>query len=124
MLPPKQAEAGRATKYAAFAYQAKINLYRAYKQNADNTVASVDQNLLNDVVTQCDEAISKGGYDLLQDFQQLSMGEFDNSVESVFAVQYSIADGTDLGRINWSNLLNVPVHRHMVVMDFFNQARI
>ncbi|MDB5019325.1 MAG: hypothetical protein JWQ28_452 [Pedobacter sp.] len=108
LLPVEQVEAGRATKYAAIAYQAKVNLYRAYKQNPDNTFASVDQSLLNDVVTQCDEVISAGGYDLLQDFQQLSMGEFDNSVESVFAVQYSISDGTDLGRINWSNLLNAP----------------
>ncbi len=108
LLPPKQSEAGRATKYAATAYQAKVTLYRAYKQNPDNTVASIDESLLNDVVSKCDEVISNGGYDLLQDFQQLSMGEFDNSVESVFAVQYSIADGTDLGRINWSNLLNAP----------------
>lgn len=108
LLPAKQPEAGRATKYAAMAYQAKVNLYRAYKQNPDNTAAGVDQALLSEVVTLCDEVISQGGYNLLADFQQLSMAEFNNSVESVFAVQYSIGDGTDAGRINWSNLLNVP----------------
>lgn len=108
LLPAKQPEAGRATKYAATAYQAKVNLYRAYKQNPDNTVASVDQSLMNEVISLCDEVITQGGYDLLPDFQQLSMAEFDNSVESVFAVQYSIGDGTDAGRINWSNLLNAP----------------
>lgn len=108
LLPERQPEAGRASKYAAMAYQAKVMLYRAYKQNPNNTLASVDQALMGEVVAKCDEVISKGGYDLLPDFQHLSMGEHDNSVESVFAVQYSIGDGTDLGRINWSNLLNAP----------------
>lgn len=108
LLPAKQPQAGRASKYAAIAYQAKVTLYRAYKQNADNTLASIDKNLLNDVVNECDLVINNGGYDLLPDFQQLAEAEHDNSVESVFAVQYSIADGTDQGRINWSNLLNVP----------------
>ncbi|MCQ6960750.1 RagB/SusD family nutrient uptake outer membrane protein [Mucilaginibacter aquariorum] len=108
LLPATQPEPGRATKFAAKAYQAKVTLYRAYKQNNDNTVASIDNGLLNNVVTLCDEVINNGGYQLLPDFQQLSEAEHDNSKESVFAVQYSIADGTNAGRINWSNLLNAP----------------
>jgi hypothetical protein len=108
MLPATQPQPGRATKYAAKAYQAKVTLYRAYKQNANNTLATVDQTLLNNVVSLCDEVITNGGYQLLADFQQLSQAEFDNSKESLFAVQYSINDGTPQGRINWSNLLNAP----------------
>ena len=108
LLPVTQSEPGRATKYAAKSYQAKVTLYRAYKQNANNTLASVDATLLNNVVTLCDEVITNGGYQLLADFQQLSQAEFDNSKESVFAVQYSVNDGTSQGRINWSNLLNAP----------------
>ncbi|WP_231424735.1 RagB/SusD family nutrient uptake outer membrane protein [Pedobacter sp. Leaf250] len=108
LLPAAQPQKGRATKFAAIAYQAKVNLYRAYKQNPDNTLASIDQTLLTNVIAQCDQVISGGGYGLLADFQQLSMAEFDNGAESVFAVQYSIGDGTDQGRINWSNLLNAP----------------
>lgn len=107
LLPPTQPEKGRATKYAAKAYQAKATLYRAYKQNDNNTVASVDQALLNQVVTLCEEA-AQGGYDLLPDFQQLAMVEHENGVESVFSIQYSVSDGTTNGRINWSNLLNAP----------------
>jgi len=108
VLPVTQPEAGRVTKYAAKAYQAKVNLYRAYKQNEDNTLASVDNTILEGVVSLCTEVINNGGYSLLPDFQQLSMIEHDNSRESVFAVQYSTSDGTLQGRINWSNLLNAP----------------
>ncbi|GAB3420796.1 RagB/SusD family nutrient uptake outer membrane protein [Niabella aquatica] len=108
LLPEQQPEAGRATKYAAKAYQAKVNLYRAYKQDDKNNVTAIDPNLLNQVVTLTTEVIEKGGYGLLSDFQMLSQAEHDNSIESVFAVQYSTDDGTANGRINWSNLLNAP----------------
>ena len=108
LLPVSQPEAGRATKYAAKAYQAKVTLYRAYKQNDDNLFASTDAALLNNALTLCNEVINNGGYSLLDDFQKLSQAEYDNSKESVFAVQYSIGDGTTNGRINWSNLLNAP----------------
>ena len=47
--------------------------------------------------------------DLLNDFQKLDQLEYENGVESVFAVQYSMDDETDgAGNINWSNLLNAP----------------
>ncbi|EMR04673.1 RagB/SusD family nutrient uptake outer membrane protein [Cesiribacter andamanensis] len=107
LLPPTQPQEGRATKYAALAYQAKATLYRAYKQNPNNTVASVDQQLMQKVVELCNQ-VAEGGFSLLADFQQLAEVEWENGPESVFAVQYSISDGTDLGRINWSNLLNAP----------------
>ena len=108
LLPANQPEAGRVTKYAAIAYQAKVTLYRAYKQNEDNTVANIDQALLKKVVELTNEVIASGKYSLLPDFQHLSMVEYENGPESVFAVQYSINDGTTNGRINWSNLLNAP----------------
>ena len=47
------------------------------------------------------------GYDLLADFQQLDLLEYENGPESVLAVQFSKDDGSDgVGRINWGNLLN------------------
>src|SRR5699024_1630470 len=107
LLPAEQPEAGRATKYAALAYQAKATLYRAYEQNDDNTLSNINKQLLEEVVGLTEE-VAQGGYDLLSDFQHLAMVEYENGVESVFAVQYSINDGTENGRINWSNLLNVP----------------
>lgn len=107
LLPTSQPEVGRADKYAALAYQAKVNLYRAYKQDANNQVVSIDQTLLSKVVTLCDE-VTAGGYQLLSDFQQLAEVEFEHGTESVFGIEYSINDGTTLGRINWSNLVCTP----------------
>lgn len=108
LLPPTQPEVGRVTKYAALAYQAKVTLYRAYKQNpANNQVTAIDQTLLGEVITLCDQ-VAVGGYSLLSDFQQLAEVEYEHGAESVFGVEYSIEDGTDLGRINWSNLVCTP----------------
>jgi len=109
LLPATQPEAGRATKYAALAYEAKAILYRAYPQNpADNTfTGTVNTALLNRVVTLCD-SVALGGYGLLPDYQQLATVENEHGPESVFGIEYSINDGTTNGRINWSNLLNVP----------------
>ncbi len=108
LLPATQPEVGRVTKYAALAYEAKAILYRAYPQNANNTfTGTVNQSLLNRVVSLCD-SVAQGGYGLLPDFQQLAEVEHEHGPESVFGIEYSIKDGTTNGRINWSNLLNVP----------------
>ena len=107
LLPATQPERGRANKFAAKAYQAKVTLYRAYKQNPDNTLAGIDAALLDKVVALCTE-VEGAGYGLLSDFQQLAEVEHESGIESVFAIQYSIGDGTTDGRINWSNLLNAP----------------
>ena len=107
-LPETQSDLGRANKYAAWAYAAKVKLYQAYKQDANtNKVTDINKDLLAEVVSLCDKL--EGRYDLLDDFQQLDLLAYENGKESVFAVQYSMNDGSpDAGRINWSNLLNAP----------------
>lgn len=108
LLPATQSEAGRVDKYAALAYQAKVTLYRAYKQNPiNNQVVDIDPVLLEKVVSLCD-LVAAGGFSLLSDFQQLAEVEYEHGAESVFGVEYSIEDGTELGRINWSNLVCTP----------------
>ena len=108
LLPETQPEKGRATKYAALAYEAKALLYQAFPQDSKNAfTGTVNTALLNRVVTLCD-SVSLGGYGLLSDFQQLAEVEHEHGPESVFGIEYSINDGTTNGRINWSNLLNVP----------------
>ncbi|MDR0863970.1 MAG: RagB/SusD family nutrient uptake outer membrane protein [Candidatus Symbiothrix sp.] len=109
LLPPTQSELGRVNKYAAYAYAAKANLYRAYKQDpaTNQVMGAPDADLLKKVVEYCDST-AVGGYGLLKDFQQLSAVEYEHGAESVFGTEYSIDDGTDFGRINWSNLLNGP----------------
>lgn len=111
VLPESQSEIGRINKYIATAYAAKVNLYRAYKQDeTTHKVISIDQNLLQKVVSECDVLINSGKYGLLDNFQDLDkVSTGDNSKEGVFQVQYSMNDGSaSAGRINWSNLLNAP----------------
>ena len=109
MLPDAPTEAGRVCKYTALAYQAKAKLYQAYVQDDNNQVTSIDQNLMKEVITLCDEIIDSRKYDLNSDFQQLDLVEYENGKESIFSVQYSVGDGSESGgRVNWSNLLNTP----------------
>jgi hypothetical protein len=108
LLPYTQTDLGRITKYAAFAYIAKVNLYRAYKQNDEtHAVTGIDVNLLQKTIDYCD-SVAIGNFGLLPDFQNLSEVEHEHGIETVFGTEYSIDDGTTYGRINWSNLLNVP----------------
>lgn len=108
MLPESQSEVGRIHKYIALAYAAKIKLYQAYGQDEEtHAVIDINKDLLREVVTLCDEVLPR--YSLLSDFQGLDLIANENGKESVFAIQYSMNDGTEsAGRINWSNLLNSP----------------
>ncbi len=107
LLPETQPEIGRVTKYAALAYAAKASLYRAYVQNENNQVVAVDNDLLLEVIELCDQ-VAEGPYDLLSDFKNLQEVAYEHGSESLFGIEYSINDGTDLGRINWSNLVCTP----------------
>lgn len=99
-LPERQSEVGRINRNIALAYAAKVKLYQAYEQDEQtHAVVSINKGLMKEVVDLIDRV---DGYDLLPDFQGLDL-------ISVFAVQYSINDGSgDAGRVNWSNLLNSP----------------
>jgi len=99
-LPATQKEVGRPTKLAAYAYLAKVRLYQAYEQNEQNQVININKSRLNDVVSLCDNVINSGKYSLHDDFAKNFMLEFENGVESVFAIQFSLDDGTDIGRLN------------------------
>lgn len=109
-LPASQPEVGRIHKYIALAYAAKIKLYQAYQQDeTTHAVTSINKELLREVVSLCDQVTAGNRYDLLDDFQGLDLVANENGKESVFAIQYSMNDGTEsAGRINWSNLLNSP----------------
>lgn len=111
VLPENQPQVGRINKYIATAYAAKINLYRAYKQDdATHKVTGIDRQLLQKVVDECDVLINSHRYALMDNFQDLDkVSTGDNSKEAVFQVQYSMNDGSNsAGRVDWSNLLNAP----------------
>lgn len=106
-LPERQPEVGRINRNIALAYAAKVKLYQAYEQDPEtHAVINIDKALLKEVVELIDKV---QGYQLLPDFQDLDLIANENGSESVFAIQYSMNDGSgDAGRVNWSNLLNSP----------------
>ena len=106
-LPEKQADLGRANKYAAAAYLAKANLYKAYRQNEKYEVTSIDAGDLEEVVKYTGEVL-KSSYGLETDFAYNFMPEFENGKESIFAIQFSKDDGTMFGNLNFADFLSVP----------------
>lgn len=112
-LPEKQTEVGRPSRAAAAAYLAKTYLYKAYRQDnaSSHQVTSIDRDDLLNVVKYTDPTImSAGGFDLEPDFHNNFRPEpqYENGVESIWAMQYSFNDGTTNGNCNWSYGLIVP----------------
>lgn len=107
-LPETQAEIGRANKYAAEAYLAKLRLYQAYEQNETHQVTGINASRLQEVVTLLQDVISSGKYALSPDIADDFLPETENGKESVFAIQFTINDGTTAGRMNYEDGLNYP----------------
>lgn len=105
-LPETQSQVGRANKLAAKAYLAKVRLYQAYKQDDNHNVTSIDATKLNEVVTLTSDIINSGKYRLQPDFAENFLYGYDNGPESIFAVQFSINDGTSIGRLSMATSLN------------------
>lgn len=93
-LPDQPEEQGRADRFAAEGYLAKVALFR------ENW---------SDVIDHTDTIINSGRYGLLDSYTDLSRVEaFDNGKEDVFSIQHSVNDGSNFGNINWGDLLNMP----------------
>lgn len=90
MMDDKEPAPGRFCKYAAAALIAKTF---AHTQDWDS------------LIVYADHVINEGHYALYDRFQDMSKIDFNNSYESIIAMQCSTAD--DNAHINWSNLLNV-----------------
>jgi len=108
-LPETQVQIGRANKYAAKAYLAKVRLFQAYEQNEENEVININIQRLNEVVSLCNEVIASAKYSLFDDFGKNFLFGYENRNESIFAIQYSLNDGTSAGRIQLSTGLNYPL---------------
>ena len=113
VLPVKQTDKGRPSKAAAAAFLTKAYLYKAYRQDnaASNQVTSINREDLQKVIEYSNPDIySAGGFDLEPDFHNNFRPEtqYENGVESIWAMQYSINDGTKYGNLNWSYGLIVP----------------
>lgn len=107
-LPSSQPELGRANKVAAQAYLAKLRLYQAYEQNENHQVVNINKTRLQEVVTLTQAVISSGKYSLSKDIADNFLAETENGSESIFAIQFTINDGTTSGRLNFEDGLNYP----------------
>ena len=107
-LPELQKDAARANKYAAQAYLAKLRLFQAYEQDDKHKVTRINPARLQEVVTLTQAVISSGKYSLSQDIANNFLPETENGSESVFAIQFTINDGTTAGRLSYEDGLNYP----------------
>ena len=92
VLPPSQSDLGRTNQLVAYAYLAKAKLFQGKWAEA---------------ITSADKVIS-GPYQLVNDLEKLySIPGYGNS-ENIFAIQYSVRDGSEFGNLNFGNLLSSP----------------
>ncbi|WP_460543312.1 RagB/SusD family nutrient uptake outer membrane protein [Echinicola sediminis] len=103
-LPQAQDEVGRADRNAAAAYLAKTRLFQAYEQDDQHQVVNINQSRLEEVIQYADEVTGN----LEDDFGNNFLDGFDNGPESIWAVQFSINDGTTVGRLSFVTGLNSP----------------
>lgn len=113
VLPVKQTEVGRPSKAAAAAFLTKVYLYKAYHQDnaQSNEVTSISTDDLKKAVEYSEASIySASGFDLESDMHNNFRPEpqYENGKESIWAMQYSMNDGTKKGNLNWSYGLIVP----------------
>ena len=87
VLPTVAAEAGRVTKGAALALLGKIHLYQGEFEAA---------------ATALEEVINSGAYDLVGDYSTLFENDNENTIESVFEVQYTDEEGAGFGCLQCS----------------------
>jgi len=104
-LPVVQQDKGRPTRAAAAAFLAKVYLYKAYRQDdaKSNQVTSIDQGDLEKVIEFTNPALY-GNYGLEDDLHNNFRPEeqYENGIESIWAIQYSRNDGSTYGNLNWS----------------------
>ncbi len=103
-LPQSQEQVGRADRNAAAAYLAKLRLYQAYEQNDQHQVTNINMARLQEVIDYADEVTGS----LQPDFGENFLDGFDNGPESIWAAQFSINDGTTVGRVSFVTGLNSP----------------
>ena len=104
-LPETQSDKGRPTKASAAAFLAKVYLYKAYRQDdaATNQVTSINEADLQKVIEFTAPSLY-ANYGLEDDLHNnfRPEEEYENGIESIWAIQYSRNDGSTYGNLNWS----------------------
>ncbi len=109
VLPDTQSDGGRVHKIVAAAYLAKCYLDLAWGDGYESGtgVNYINSDYMQQVVDYTDDVVNSQ-YGYLEDFGDIFLPEYENSKESIFAVQTSDyeEDNTTYGRANWSIMLN------------------
>jgi len=109
-LPAQQTtDKGRPDKYSALAYLAKTYLFQAYTQDNNNQVTGINASKLTAVNTLCDSIISFSGHSMYADYASNFLITGNNGIESLWDVDFSINDGTGVGRLDFGNTVNWPM---------------
>lgn len=92
-LPDSQTDLGRVNKMVAHALMSKAKLFQQQWQSAYD---------------HADIVIGSGNYSLVADIERLYSSPGYGNSENVFAIQYSVDDGSNFGNLNFGDLLNSP----------------
>lgn len=122
-LDESSKDLGRINKWMAKAYLAKALLYAAYEQDEKNNVVSINQDKLKEVVAITGEIIGSNRYGLSDDFADNFLWETQNGRESIFAIQYSVNDGTMFGRLDFGAMLNYPMNSEYGCCGFHSPSQ-
>lgn len=117
-LPQTQEQVGRADKNAAAGYLAKLRLYQAYEQDDQNQVIHINESRLQEVIDYADAVTGS----LEADFADNFLPGYENGPESIWAVQFSLNDGTEVGRGSYATGLNSPTGSSFYGCCGFHQA--
>ncbi|WP_282017661.1 RagB/SusD family nutrient uptake outer membrane protein [Salegentibacter mishustinae] len=93
LLPETQADLGRVNEMVARSFLAKAHLFQEEWQ---------------EVITQTNIVINSGQYRLVEDIERLYSEPGYGNPENIFAIQFSINDGSQYGNLNFGDLLNSP----------------
>ncbi len=107
----------------AKAYLGKALLYAVYEQDEKHNVVSINSDKLKEVVSLTQEIISSGKYGLSGDFADNFLWEIQNGRESIYAIQYSVNDGTMFGRLNFGAMLNYPMNSEFGCCGFHSPSQ-
>lgn len=86
---------GKATKYAAYAYLAKLYFTLASQENVSSSPYWAKAKVMGDKV------ITEGNYDLEPKFKNLFANHVSNSAESIFQLNFSTVSTSTGNRNNW-----------------------
>lgn len=92
-LPDTQADLGRANKVVAHAYLCKAKIF---------------QRKWADAIASADYVINSGQYALVSNIERLYSDPGYGNSENIFAIQFSINDGSTYGNVNFGDVLNSP----------------